>query len=291
MSDTAQPSWRKTALFFTLVTLMIAGAVAMSVYKIAVVNAYVTLKWPSNPDAVAQPARGDVARGAHVAALVGCADCHGADYGGRELIHEPGYATIVAPNLTGSPEGRGAQLDDASLARVLQGGLDGEHRILWAMPRHSLTALAQTDVWALVAFLRALPPVHRTHPRNRLDFGGYIDVARRRLRIVDRTPIPLYPPKIPRPAVGLDNAAVSFGAEPVLLAKWRQAPPPQDAADFGTYVRALTHCGACHGNAAPLLGRTQAPPLQQPLQDLTRCLVGERLSHLTSPERAAIFDF
>ena len=256
MPDPAQPSWRKTAIFFTFIALMLAGASAMSVYKIAVANAYVTLKLPSCPDAVAQPAQGDVARGAHLADLIGCADCHGPDYGGRQLVHQPGYATIVAPNLTGGPDARGAQLDDASLARVLQAGLDGEHRILWGMPRQSLTALAQTDVWALVAFLRALPPIHRAHPQNRLDFWGYIDVARRGLRIVDRTPIPLYPPKIVPRAVGLDNAVVSFGAEPVQRAKWRQAPP-----------------------------------LRRDRQDVSRCLVGGRLSHLTSPERAAIFDF
>lgn len=267
---------------------MLAGALGMSVYKIAVANAYVTLKLPTAADSLEQPSYGDVQRGAQVAALAGCADCHGPDYSGRTLLERPGYATIHAPNLTAGTGGRGRSLNDAALARSIQSGLDSEHRILWTMPRSGLTALAQSDVWALVAFLRSMPAVNREHPQNRLDFWGYIDVATRRLRIVDRTPIPLVPPKIARPAVGLDNAVAGFGAESVEHALWRKMAPGPSEADFGPYVRAIAQCGTCHGQTRPLLGRVPAPALRADTQDFSRCQVAGRLAQLTSTERAAL---
>lgn len=289
MPETAPPSLRKTVVFAALVATMLVGAAAMSLYKIAIANSYVTQAVPLNPNAPVRPERFDIDRGAHLADLVGCADCHGTNYAGTTLVDRPGYATVIAPNLTSGQGGRGRVMDDNQLRRALQAGLDGEDRVLWGMPRHSLNALAQDDVWALVGYLRALPPIDRQARQNRLDFWGYIDVAVRGLNLIDRTHLPLMPPKVAPSSVSLDNAASAFGNEPKVYAAWRlQAPKPTDA-DFGAYVRAIGNCSACHGNTSPVVGRITAPPLDGAKQDVSRCKVGRRLVHLTSEERAAMF--
>lgn len=290
MPPEARPSLRKTVTFFLFIGTMFVGAVALSAYKIAVANAYVTRKLPPAAESYTPAATADVARGAHVADLVGCADCHGADYSGRALVDQAGYATVVAPNITAGQGGRGRTLDDRALARVLRSGLDGENRMLWGMPRQSLLALSQDDVWALVGFVRSLPPVDTAARQNQLAAAGYLDVALRRLRLVDRTPIPLVPPKVPRPTVGLDNAVTGFGSEPQEYARWRRRSPEPGTEPFGAYVRAISGCTACHGAKRPQVGRTAAAPLRLGREDVRRCQVAARLGRLTSQEVKAMFE-
>lgn len=234
---------QKALLFAVVVGTVFALVAAMSLYKIAVANAFLRLPLPGD-EAAAEAAFKDLlaadaghpaarARGEHLVALVGCADCHGPALAGRVLQDAPGHLTLTAPNL--SPAGATRAFDAARWRAALRWGVDGERRALWGMPRAALMQLADDDVVALIAYLRALPPTTHALPQSKLGWRGYVRVALRRLRVVERDRLPLR----------------AVGAAP-------QHAPATNAANFGPYLAAVGRCVACHGPAAA--GETNVVP-------------------------------
>lgn len=94
--------------------------------------------------------------GSRLATIYGCARCHGPDLGGRQLLDRPLMGRFVAPNLT---EVR-TRYSDLDFVRLLRHGVrpDGKG-VLPVMPAQSLTHLADDDVAAIIAHVRAVPPV------------------------------------------------------------------------------------------------------------------------------------
>jgi len=60
-----------------------------------------------------------LARGAHLAATVGCADCHGEGLRGNAMFDRPPLGRMVALNLTRGEGSVGAQLTPALIERAL----------------------------------------------------------------------------------------------------------------------------------------------------------------------------
>ena len=235
---------RQKALLFTVVVgTVFAVVAAMSFYKIAVANAFLRLPLPGD-EAAAEEAFTKLlaagaghpaarARGEHLVALVGCADCHGPALAGRVLQNAPGHLTLTAPNLT--PAGPTRAFGAARWRTALHWGVDGERRALWGMPRAALMQLADDDVVALITYLRTLPPTTHALPQSKLGWRGYVQVALRRLRVVERRRLPLK----------------AVAAAP-------QHAPAADAASFGPYLAAVGRCVSCHGPAAA--GETNVVP-------------------------------
>jgi len=95
-----------------------------------------------------------------------CADCHGADFGGRVLVDDLVIGRIVAPNLT-----RGGAADvyarDDWYAAIHDGvGRDGRRLVL--MPVGQFTIHDRADVAMLTSRLGTLKPVQRELPAGRL---------------------------------------------------------------------------------------------------------------------------
>lgn len=182
---------------------------------------------------VAAPGAADsalVARGEHVATAIGkCADCHGADYGGKVFIDDPAMGHVPAPNLT--PTGTAVTADYAAFERAVRHGVGRDGRGLFIMPSIDYVRLHDTDLAALYAYLRQLPPV--TRPVDAVTLGpvGTMLVATDQIHASD--------------AMIIDHAAPHTA---VLSA--------DTTAAYGEY---LAWSGGCHGCHGPGLGGGKIP--------------------------------
>jgi mono/diheme cytochrome c family protein len=135
----------------------------------------------SAPVAHAEPA--DLARGAYLARIMDCGGCHtprGPDglpepnaelAGGAVGFELPGLGVFWPSNLTPDATGLGGW-SDAEIADAIRLGLRPDGRALApVMPWQSYAALTDADVTALIAYLRALPPVARATPAPVADRG------------------------------------------------------------------------------------------------------------------------
>lgn len=96
---------------------------------------------------------GAVARGARLAHVYGCNDCHGADLRGRQFFNEPGVGRISGQNLTLAA----AHQSDADLARAIRTGVGSDGRKLWIMPSEAFARLDDAETAALIAYIRSRP--------------------------------------------------------------------------------------------------------------------------------------
>ncbi|MEX0891304.1 MAG: hypothetical protein WEB88_03970 [Gemmatimonadota bacterium] len=104
-----------------------------------------------------------LARQSHAPA---CADCHGADFGGRVLVNDMVIGRIVAPNLTRGGAA-GVYSRDDWYAAIHDGvGRDGRRLIL--MPAAQFADHDRADVAMLTSRLGMLKPVQRELPAGRL---------------------------------------------------------------------------------------------------------------------------
>ena len=163
----------------------------------------------------------DVERGKSVfAATAGCG-CHTepkgpANAGGKKFSGP--FGTVYAANITPDVQtGIGGWTDEQIITAIRLGRRPNGERLLPVHPFTSFHGMTDEDVRALVAFLRTVPPVHRTNTPNKIA-------------------IPLF--------------------ESVFLPIWvwtfatvEKAPPAEPVSGLprGEYlVRAIGHCGECH---------------------------------------------
>lgn len=173
-----------------------------------------------NPQAVAIPAdAAAIARGKHLATTRGCNDCHGRDFAGNVVIADGAMGTLHAPNLTKGKGGRIAAFTDADWIRAIRHGIGPDGLGLFVMPSEEYAHFSDSDLGALVAYLKTVPAVDR-----------------------ERTPTSLGP--ISR--MLLATGKMKLAAENIDHANLR--PPAIAAAvsiDYGRYVAAS--CLGCHG--------------------------------------------
>ncbi len=178
------------------------------------------------------------ARGAHVAATRGCADCHGADFGGAVVLDDPAVGRLAGPNLTAG--GRGPALTDADWELALRHGVRRDGSPLLVMPSGDYAAMTDEDVAAVAAYVRTLPAVRTQPPPLRV--GPLLRV----LHLAGKADV------TPGHAI-----AARAGAAPRPVTHLaRVVPEPTPA--FGAYV--ATTCTGCHGadlTGGPIAG---APP-------------------------------
>lgn len=175
------------------------------------------------PEPAQEPApAGDLlARGEYlVESIVGCGNCHssrtsegefieGMEYAGNFVITEPGF-TAYAPNITPDMETGIGGWSDEDVIHAIREGVRPDGQVLGPpMSFIFYRNISDTDIRAIVAYLRSVPAVRHEVPRSTYD-------------------IPL-PPNW-GPPVG-EVADV----------------PRDDAVAYGGYlVNALGHCTDCH---------------------------------------------
>lgn len=102
------------------------------------------------------PAR--IEHGAYLYRSRGCADCHGANGGGREVFSSGGML-VVGPNLTGGPNSAVRDYTVADWERTLRHGVKPSGRPVLIMPSEDYARLTDADTIDLIAYVRQLAPV------------------------------------------------------------------------------------------------------------------------------------
>jgi mono/diheme cytochrome c family protein len=182
-----------------------------------------------------------IARGRYIVYGPGrCADCHSPEAERARLLRGeevsltggPGETTYLgtwsAPNLTPDPVTGIGSVSDGQFARMMRYGVNRQNHI--GLPfMDSFANLTETDLVAVLSFLRSLPPAPGTPPDQRINLLGKI--------------------------------ALTYFIEPYAPA----APPPADlppeaSAHYGEYLaKTLGGCGACHTARNLRTGEYQSP--------------------------------
>jgi mono/diheme cytochrome c family protein len=175
-------------------------------------------------DSVAVPTDiGSIQRGQHLASAVAiCLDCHGPSLAGRVIVDDAGIGRIVAPNLTRGRGGVGSSLSDADFLRAIRHGVDPAGHLLLVMPSDDYNHFGDSDLGAIIAYVRSLPPINTALPISEVRPVGRVLFALDQLPLV--------------PAEKIDQTAP------------RPAPPiPTPTAEYGAYLAASAGCMRCHG--------------------------------------------
>lgn len=177
-----------------------------------------------------------VARGEHlVHAIAKCGDCHGADLGGTKFLDGMPFARIAAPNITGGRGGAGASYSDEELARVIRHGVKRDGRAALIMPSESFVHLTDSDLAAIVAYLRAVPAVDSQWPAPVIGPIG-------RMLIATGQPV--------MPATHIDHQRRDIVP----------AAAPDTTVAYGRYLAVVGSCPVCHNPLYSGGGAAGGPP-------------------------------
>jgi cytochrome c553 len=118
-----------------------------------------------------------ISLGAHVAAIKGCTDCHGKDFGGNVVIDDPGLGLVPAPNITmgkGGLSSRHGQFTDEDFIRAIRHGVGKNGKTLKLMPSYEYNPLSKKDLTALIAYVKSRPAVDKEMPAISLKPVAYV---------------------------------------------------------------------------------------------------------------------
>lgn len=185
-----------------------------------------------------------IARGAHLATIRGCVDCHGPDLAGAMMIDDAAVGKIGGANLT---NGRvGGVLSDRDWERAVRHGVRRDGTPLSIMPSTEFTAMSDEDLAALAAYARSLP----ANPKPPLPVT--LGPALRAMAVAKQ---------VKMAAEEVDHAAshpVSVAVEPTPV--------------YGRYLAA--GCTGCHGTGFSGGKIPGAPPDWKPAANITPSGIG-----------------
>jgi len=113
-------------------------------------------------------------RGAYLAQISSCTDCHGPNLAGTIVVDEAPVGYIPAPNLTAGAGGVGSNYTDEDWARAVRHGLAADGRALSVMPSNHYAHYGDEDLGALIAYLQSVPPVDNDLGQRDIMFIGNI---------------------------------------------------------------------------------------------------------------------
>jgi cytochrome c553 len=183
-----------------------------------------------------------IAWGNHlVNAVTGCQDCHGPRLEGS-VLSDDAAAVMAAPNLTSGEGGIGGEFSDEDWVRAIRHGVRRDGRSLLVMPSYAYAHLSDSDLGAMIAYLKQLPPVDNELPPFRLRPLGRALVA---AGVFDEE---IVAHKVPRRS---DYTAVEPGI----------------SLEYGKYLATVGGCIICHH--PDLKGGPAGPPDAPPAADIS----------------------
>ncbi|WP_156762706.1 c-type cytochrome [Woeseia oceani] len=158
-----------------------------------------------------------IEHGRHVARIRGCFGCHGQSLEGRVYTDQwPWVELAVAPNLAAYAQ----EHSPATLEAAIRHGIGVDGRALWSMPSYNWTNLSDSDLVALIAFLRSAEVQPSSHPKPKLGWSARWEIA---------------------------SGSVMHMADWVsLVPPLQYQDHPLPAMRLGEYL-AMTMCNECHG--------------------------------------------
>jgi mono/diheme cytochrome c family protein len=186
--------------------------------------------------------------GKHVATIRGCVDCHGKNLAGGIFLEDPMVGRIVATNLTSGAGGIGQEYSDEEMVRAIRKGVKKDGKPALFMPSHEYKLLHQSDMNALMSYIRSMGPVDNILPEHKISLpmramyliGG--EVALFPARLIDQTlPIPLEEPAtvlekgqyLATTCIGCHGRNLSGGNIPGVPPHW---PPASNLTPSGPMV-------------------------------------------------------
>lgn len=97
-------------------------------------------------------------QGRYLFSTRGCADCHGANGAGREIIRS-GKMLVVSPAIARGENSVTGGYTASDWVRTLRHGVKPDGRPVMIMPSEDYNRLTNDDVAALISYVRRLPPV------------------------------------------------------------------------------------------------------------------------------------
>ena len=152
----------------------VVGACALAVGGAFAVSEAM-IRWPAEAPRVTLVASSDpgaVERGARVAKLNGCHDCHGAKLEGGLFHDEPPIIRAWAPNLSLALKAQ----SDADFDRSIRHGVAPGGRRLWMMPSSAFAHLTDQEMADLMAYLRTFKPTGEQQPHFQVGHIGRLGV-------------------------------------------------------------------------------------------------------------------
>jgi mono/diheme cytochrome c family protein len=106
---------------------------------------------------IISPPGPSLTQGRYLFATRGCADCHGANGGGKEVIRS-GAMLVVSPNITRGANSATSAYVATDWVRTMRHGVKPDGRPVMIMPSEDYNRLSDDDVAAIVAYVLQLPP-------------------------------------------------------------------------------------------------------------------------------------
>jgi len=224
----------------SLLVILAVAAVAVYLVTNARMNAAFTFVPTSVP---IETDTASIARGAHIAAIRGCSDCHGADLGGKPVIEEPPVAMLYATNLTTGRGGMAPEYKDEDWVRAIRHGIRFDGRPLIFMPAQEYQVLSDEDVGDLIAYIKSRPAVDREVPKTTVGPIGRLLYLAGQFELL---PAELIDHENLRPPARIEEAPT---------------------AEYGAYL--VTGCLGCHGHGLSGGRIPGVPPDYPPASNLT----------------------
>lgn len=219
-----------------IVTASIAGlaiAAIGTIYGLSAAQLRRSYPLPPQASLSIDIAGGDLVRGEHLVRAVSlCVECHGEDLGGNQFMDAGPIGIAVGTNLTRGAGGIGAAFTDEDWVLAIRHGLRRNGRSLLIMPSEAYAHYSDADLAAVIAYVKAVPPVDRELPPTTLRLLG------RALLAAGKLPMQV--------------------AENMPELTQRDAPPAGPTVAYGAYLANVAGCTGCHG--PDLTGGAGGPP-------------------------------
>ena len=185
------------------------------------------------PELIEIPAdAASVERGRRLATFVRCHECHGNNLAGAMYIDSSLIGQLVARNLTSGKGGIGGEYSDSDWVNALRHGIVPDGKSLLITPAIYYYQMSDSDVGALVAFIKSVRPVDRELPPNSLGPLGRVFLLFEDSWL---------------PAEGIDHT----GPRPPVVA-------PGVTRKYGEYLVQIGGCQVCHQGTYQVAGWTEA---------------------------------
>ncbi|MFP5353691.1 MAG: c-type cytochrome [Gemmatimonadota bacterium] len=228
-----------------LLALSAGGVFALSSYRLSRTFAI----RDSEPTIVSDSV--SITRGRHLAfAVAKCVECHGVDLGGQLAIDAGPVGQMIAPNITAGSGGILTARSDADLVRAIRHGVRPDGTPIRFMPVTGFNAMTDADVAAIVAFLRAAPPVDRESKPSVVRPLGHL------MYIAGQMPVMNEAELVPHEGIT------------------RADPAPGPTAEYGAYLATIGGCTGCHGPGLSGGHVPGTPPSFKPAANLTPTGIG-----------------
>ncbi|MEM8485668.1 MAG: c-type cytochrome [Bacteroidota bacterium] len=224
--------WTGIVLLGLIIVLLVAGFVvtnkgASAKAEIHTVTATLLSDVPTDS--------ATIARGAHLAKIHACADCHAENFSGQIFIDAPPFVT-GASNLTSGKGGVGGSFSVEDWDRAIRYGVRPDGSALMFMPSRTLHNLNDEDAAAMISYFQQLTPVDNEVPKTELRTIGKVLAG---------------------------TGALDVASEVHLASERKPVDEAAGQVAQGKYLASIT-CGYCHGESMrggePLEPGKPAPP-------------------------------